>query len=210
MKTLQVNRLEQAMKEIKAIKGITEETIESIKTEIKPRERKLYHVALIKKVNNPAKEEYTTSVLVQSYNDRSFPNLKKNLVYLGFSQAIVLHDPSNEDLTVAPKATFESRKENQEAIADLTKKHNDEVAELKRKLAAKNAGEVVVDGTTDGGTDGGGDGSETITEIDVDKAKKDELIAFAQIKEIPLGDASKVDEIREVVKTWVESQAPTA
>lgn len=191
MKTLKVNRLEQAMKELKAIKGITEETIESVKTEIKPRERKLYHVALVKKHNNQAKEEYVTTVVVQSYNDRSFPNLKKNLVYLGINQAIVLHDPKLEDFTNEPTSTFETRKENLETIAEMKAKHEKEMADLRKELTSKPTENVVAD-------ENAGDGG-TATVFDAEKAVKADLIAYAAENEIDLGEATLVDDIRKVV-----------
>mgnify|MGYP000377359330 CR=1 FL=1 len=132
------------MKELSKIKDITEETIENLKTEFPVRERKNYHVALVKKTHNPRLEKYDISVMNQSYTDRSYPKLEDSLAYLGFSQAILLHDPRKEDLTVAPKETFEKRKESQEAMAEMQKKHDAEMAEMKKQLAAKNKNEEVV------------------------------------------------------------------
>jgi hypothetical protein len=190
MKTFKSNRLEQAFKELKTIKDLSEESIEGLQTEFTLRERKKYHVALVRKENNPRLEKYDVSVSVQSYNERSFPKLKKSLKFLGISKIVLLHDPRNEDFEAKHIPTIDERKESNKAVLELMKKQKDEIAELKKELAAKNAGKTEEDPI-----------------FDVEKAVKADLIAFAGINEIDLGESLKVEEIRTVVKDWSESQA---
>lgn len=42
--------------------------------------------------------------------------------------------------------------------------------------------------------------------FDLKTAKKDELLKFAEENEVDLGEASKVDEIREAIKQYLESK----
>lgn len=142
MKTLKANNQNQALNQLKKIDELTPKQIDSIKNRtIRELDKDQYHVILVRKVNNIARQKYDVSLLVQQYTDRGFRQLKKSFVYLGFSKMIILHDPSKK-------------------------------------------------------TD----------EFDVNKAKKDELIEYAEQNNIDLGEANLVDEIREVVKTNIETK----
>jgi hypothetical protein len=203
MKTLKANNLSQAAKELKAI---DEALVEKLNENIKEADKKHYHVILIKITERPGQVKNNVSFIIQKYTPRSFDKVKKQVAFLGFAAAIVLHDPSllkEEDKTIV--STFEKTKTVEQVTKELEAKHKKEKEDLIKQLNDAKSGNVKTEG-------GDGNGSDDDTKVlkgdpnfDVAKAVKDDLIAFAGENEIDLKDAKLVDDIRKVVSDWLEA-----
>lgn len=219
MKTSKANNLQQALKELEAIDGLKKETIEKFNGEVREADRKKYHVILVKKIHDAAKQRYLVSIVRQQYGKRSWEKVKNSVVQLGFHKAILLHDPSQLKEEDAPTLTT---KEQLEIDADVKKqleeKHAKEVAELKAQLAEAKKNEKANEKNANGSDgsdnnknatgDGSGDkGGDIVGSIDIKEAKKAEIEKFAEDNGIDFGDKHLVDDIREIVAKWLDAKA---
>ena len=139
MKTLQANNLQQALTVLKEVKDLDAKKIEAFfkKHAIRFADRKMYHLILVRRQNNPQKETYDVSFMVQQYNKRGYEKIKVGFGQFGYSQAIILHNPELLEETDAPTLTsFEkNRIDNSEEIRALKEKQKAEVDALKQQLA---------------------------------------------------------------------------
>lgn len=125
----------------------------------------------------------------KKYNQKSFSVNKEQFAKLGYTNIHVLHDPTLEDFSQPIDTDSDNSEELSKKAEELSKreaelqKREDEIA---KREAALDKGEDV---------------------FDVDTAKLDELKEFANDNGIVLGEATKVKDVREAIKKWLEANA---
>ncbi len=210
MKTLKANNLTQAQKELEAIDGLTDEKIAKLKSAVREADKKLYHVILVKKIHDAANQKYLVSFIVQQYNTRAFAKVKTSVTQLGFYKAIVLHDPTQVAEDETPTlTTFDKRAIESQVKKDLEAKHKKEIDDLRAELEEKTRASKTDDGNGADDTGAGNDDTTIVGEIEVETAKKDELLKFAEDNKIELGEDTKVDTIRPIIAKWIEDNKKT-
>lgn len=176
MEMLKANRLEQALNELKN-SNVSKEMLDNINFNVQEVNKRFYHVALLRRVNNPVKEEYESAVVIQIYNKRGFENLKKNIKTMPISKIVVTHDPTLE--------------KEDEVIVKLSE------AELKEKLRAEILEEINSSTTTEYKTSKLGD-------FNPETASYHELVKFAKENEIELGEDRKQSAVKSAVLNWAK------
>lgn len=165
--------------------------------QIKESEKHLYHVIIVESIADDIKKKFNFKVHHKKYNEKSFEVNKTQLAKLGYTDAHIIHDPSLVNLDKAPankdKDLTEKEKTLVQKEADL-KKREDAIAKKEAELKVKGDNNVPPP-TVQGDVN-----------FDVEKAKGNELKAFAEANSIDLKEASKVDDIREIVKTWLDNK----
>lgn len=214
MKTLQANNLQQTLTALKAVKDLDEKRIAELENNYVVRfpDRKMYHLVLVRRQNNPTKEAYDVSFMVQQYNKRGFEKIKKGFGQFGYSQAIILHNPELLDESETPKlTTFEKTQINNSAdVKALEEKHKKEVEALKKQLADATADKKGSE-TNDTDTTGANDntGSKIVGTIDIENAVKAEMRKFAKDNNIDLGGNRNVEDIRPIIAKWLDDANAT-
>jgi len=214
MKTLQASNLTQA---VKALKKIDETLVSKIEKNVKDADKRHYHVILVRVKDRPGQTKNDVSVTTQTYSKLGFEKIKKNFVFQGFANAILLHDPS----TLSAEELAKPKKGEKVAVAPVvppvdTKKDEtissqaQEIADLKAKLAAKPKKEVApVVPPVDNGSVSPPPEPTVKGDVDFDVSVADfkGLNEFAADNKIELGTAKSTDAIRIVVKDWIAKQA---
>lgn len=193
MKTLKASNLGQAQKQLSEIdKSLAEKLNENVKDV----DKKHYHVILVKVVDRPGQPKNDVSMIIQTYNKQGYEKLKKNFIFQGFTQAILLHEPvADEDVVI------ENVSDEKDAI--IAGK-DAEIEALKAKLAS------VPNQTTQ-------PEPETTTQpvesqnqedvFDVLTADFKGLNVFASENNIDLQGKRSTEDIRVVVDNWIKSKA---
>ncbi len=192
MKTLKANNLSQATA---TLKSIDEALIEKLNKEVKFGDRKHYHVILVKIKERVGQVKNDVSIIVQKYTPRSFAKVKKQVAFLGFAQAIILHDPTQlKEEELIGLTSHEQTQTIEQVKKELEAKHKKEMDDLKKEI---NEGKVKAKNTPiDEGTDEG-------KKFDVKKANGSELKTFAIENEITIDEKAQVKDIRSVVSEWI-------
>jgi len=184
-KKLKPNRLKEASKEIEALK-ISKGEKDKIDLSVLERNKKFYHVALVRRVNNPAKKEYENSFVVQIYNKRAYDKLKTKIKSMPIDKMIVLHDPTLEkdDEIITTLSSHEQSKIASKIEKELTEKFEKEKAEAIKK--AKEEALAEKNGEEKGG-------------FDVESATLPQLNKFASDKEIDLQGKTSKEDVKAIV-----------
>ena len=196
MRTLEANNLSQATEELKSI---DETLIKKLNKEVKFGDRKHYHVILVKIKERVGQVKNDVSIIVQKYTPRSFAKVKKQIAFLGFVQAIVLHDPTQlKEEEVTGLTSHEKTKTIEQVKKELEAKHKKEIYDLKNEI---NEGKVKEKNTPIE------EGTNKNKKFDVKKANGNELKAFAIENKITIDEKSQVKDIRSVVSEWINNNS---
>lgn len=108
MSTLKANNQAQATKELQAI---DKTLVENVNFNIKKTDEGNYHVALVRITERPGQVKNKVSITTHQYNKRAFPKAKKQVVFMGYAHAIILHDPTIKAKKQAASPKPEAKKE---------------------------------------------------------------------------------------------------
>ncbi len=194
MGQLKANRADEAVKELKDF-GFKAEEIKGLNQTIKKTDKKHVHVIIVKKQNNPLKEEYDRSFYVQIYNKRGFANLKNHVKSMPISKLVVLHDPSLEkdDEKVETLTAFQEQQVNARVDAHLKQKESEDRKDLKAQLRQEILDEMNVEGAGSGNSLG---------DFDAAAATLPQLQKFAKDNNVDLGDSKELEAVRAAVIKW--------
>lgn len=194
-----------AVKQLRAIEGVTKEQIEAIPSKVKEGNEKHFNVIQVRLVNDTARKKYKAKVSVMAKNQRSFEKLKKNYAYFGIDHLILLHDPS-EALAAEKKALAPYEKSAIEVEVD--KELEKEMKEKREKMIAERTAKATEKKNKELQN---GPGPKTPPPpkepfdigFDLWKADLSKVKDFAKENSIDLRGASKDSTIRNIVHEWL-------
>ena len=211
MKTLKPSNLQQAKKELQATDKKSNLKIDVIEV----KDKDFYHVIMVSKVNNPAKQEYVTKTHIQMFNVLGYEKIKKSFAQQGYSKIILLHDPSKMEKkeTGNDVSQFHKSQIEREIEIELQKEMEEKKAKLmKERLEKLNDTETPEDAdkgkSDDDKETGNNDGTDTDKDngntFDITKANDEEIKTFAEQNKIQLGAAKKPQTVKKIVSAWIE------
>lgn len=208
MKKFQANNHQQASKQLDAIAdGLSKNLPETVNHQ----DRFHYHVAMVRIDNRPGEAKNDVSFNVQQFHGRGFDKMKKNIQFLGFTQAVILHDPTQveeEKGTAKPVHQLKTESKTREEIRKEIEAENEE--EIERRVQERlEAGKDTDD--TNGSDDTGNDDGDDVKAIGQDVVKSgtvEDLDAYANDYGVePYDLSSNKDGKREAIQAWLNIEA---
>lgn len=199
MGNIKTNRYSQAVSEIEKLH---KDLLLKVSEEIDEKEKKLFHVLLVKIIDRPGEVTNVVTGKVQKYNRHGFDKIKKNYKFLGFNKLILLHDPALNPKEEAPKAVELKKVETKMSDADMEAEIERRATERANAIIASQKKEAPKEPLKE---DGQGEGS-TIADPFAKGDTIDMMKEFAKENDIDLSGLSKKDEIKATLITWYNDQ----
>lgn len=207
MKQFQANNHKKASEQLDAIaEGLSKNLPESVNH----KDRFHYHVAMVRISDRPGQAKNDVSFNVQQFHERGFEKMKKNVAFLGFSNAIILHDPTQveeEATTAKPVHQLRTESKTRDEIRKEIEAENEE--EIERRVQERlNSAKQAPETTNEGGQDDNTDDVKAIGEDVVKNGQVADLDAYANDYGVePYDLSSNKDAKREAIQAWLNIEA---